>query len=432
MRYRRQQHHGSALAHWLRLCRGRRVEIRLGAALLIVRAISLHLPAPQASVTLLSVAAAAIVLAPPTRAWLFGALDRQRTWRWLAKGAVAVGLEPPAVVAVHPVPAGTLITLAIPKGTTAEDYDNGAEALAVCFSARSVRVARDPANASRMELTVVTHDPLAGPGTRWPGTEFWRSDLWRGLPLGVDESGNDIWIQLAEHHLLVGGEPGAGKSNALSLVVGAAALDPTVELWCLDAKLVELAPWRGLSRAFVGPDIAEATAALGVLQAEMTNRYEWLLRQKLRKVTPETGLGLVVVVIDELALYIQGKGKERDEFALALRDLVARGRAAGIVVVAATQKPAADVVPTALRDLFGYRLALRCSTREASDTVLGSGWSTAGASAADIDPNTRGVGLLLADTGVPRRLRCHQLTDADMETVVDRATLLRPDAGGRT
>ena len=107
----------------------------------------------------------------------------------------------------------------------------------------------------------------------------------------------------------------------------------------------------------------------------MTARYEWLLHEGLRKVTPETGLGLVVLVVDELALYIQGKGKERDEFALALRDLVARGRAAGIVVVAATQKPASDIVPTALRDLFGYRLALRCSTREASDTVLGSGWA---------------------------------------------------------
>jgi S-DNA-T family DNA segregation ATPase FtsK/SpoIIIE len=209
------------------------------------------------------------------------------------------------------------------------------------------------------------------------------------------------------------------------MIVATAALDPGVDLWCLDAKLVELAPWRHLAKAFVGPDIEEATEALGILQAEMTARYQWLLRQGLRKVTPDTGLGLVVVVIDELALYIQGKSKERDDFALGLRDLVARGRAAGIVVVAATQKPAADVVPTAVRDLFGYRLALRCSTREASDTVLGSGWASAGFSAADIDPATRGVGLLLAEAGVPRRLRCHHVTDADIDTIVRRATALR-------
>ena len=106
-----------------------------------------------------------------------------------------------------------------------------------------------------------------------------------------------MWLDLAGHHVLVGGEPGAGKSNALSMIVATAALDPSVDLWCLDAKLVELAPWRELAQAFVGPDIAEATIALGVLQTEMTNRYEWLLEQKLRKVTPDTGLGLVLVVI---------------------------------------------------------------------------------------------------------------------------------------
>ncbi len=130
----------------------------------------------------------------------------------------------------------------------------------------------------------------------------------------------------------------------------------------------------------------------------------------------------MLVVIDELALYIQGTGKTRDAFAMGLRDLVARGRAAGIVVIAATQKPAHDVVPTALRDLFGYRLALRCSTRDASDTVLGSGWASEGYSVSDIDPDTRGVGLLLAETGVPRRLRCHVLDDADIGQIVANAS----------
>jgi S-DNA-T family DNA segregation ATPase FtsK/SpoIIIE len=291
-------------------------------------------------------------------------------------------------------------------------------------------VLRDPANAGRAELTIVTCDPLAGAGTPWPWVGAHQTNLGMPVPLGVDEDGVHVWLDLAGHHVLVGGEPGAGKSNALSMIVATAALDPHVELWCLDAKLVELAPWRDLAKAFVGPDIEEATVALGVLQAEMTNRYQWLLEQKLRKVTPDTGLGLVLVVIDELALYIQGKGKERDEFALGLRDLVARGRAAGIVVVAATQKPAADVVPTAVRDLFGYRLALRCSTREASDTVLGSGWAAAGFSAADIDPATRGVGLLLADTGVPttaalpsRHRRRHR---AIVQRAVDCAAVREP------
>jgi len=150
-----------------------------------------------------------------------------------------------------------------------------------------------------------------------------------------------------------------------------------------------------------------------------------MLEEDLRGITPESGLGLVIVVIDELALYLQEKGKARDAFSIGLRDLVARGRAAGIVVVGATQKPASDIVPTAIRDLFGYRLALRCSTRDASDTVLGSGWASLGYSASEIDPQSRGVGLLLAESGVPRRIRCHVLEDADLNGIARRAQQLR-------
>ncbi len=67
-----------------------------------------------------------------------------------------------------------------------------------------------------------------------------------------------------------------------------------------------------------------------------------------------------------------------------MRDLVARGRAAGIIVVAATQKPSADVIPTSLRDLFGFRCALRCNTPQASDTILGQGWASLGFDAAKV------------------------------------------------
>jgi len=108
-----------------------------------------------------------------------------------------------------------------------------------------------------------------------------------------------------------------------------------------------------------------------------------------------------------------------------LRDVVARGRAAGIVVVAATQKPASDIVPTSIRDLFGCRLAMRCSTRDASDTVLGAGWSTLSYSASDIDPASRGVGYLLAEGTTPRRMRSFVLDDAHLHYLVRRAEELR-------
>src|SRR5205085_6147521 len=112
---------------------------------------------------------------------------------------------------------------------------------------------------------------------------------------------------------------------------------------------------------------------------------------------------------------------QRTRFAELLRDLVARGRAAGVIVIAATQKPAADVVPSALRDLFGFRLALRCTTPQASDTILGQGWATRGHSAATIAPTQRGIGLLLAEDGIPVRLRGFHLTDSDVDALACRA-----------
>jgi hypothetical protein len=68
-------------------------------------------------------------------------------------------------------------------------------------------------------------------------------DLWQPIPVGVDEAGDTVYLSLPEHNVLLGGEPGSGKSAALSLLVASAALDPSVKLWLLDGKLVELAPW---------------------------------------------------------------------------------------------------------------------------------------------------------------------------------------------
>ena len=134
-----------------------------------------------------------------------------------------------------------------------------------------------------------------------------------------------------------------------------------------------------------------------------------------------------MVVVDELALYLLGPKVERDAFSEVLRDLVARGRAAGIVVVAATQKPAADVVPTSIRDLFGYRLALRCATKDASDTILGTGWAGEGYSASDVDASTRGVGWLLAEGTVPGRMRCFRLDDEALGRQIATAERLRAE-----
>ena len=125
----------------------------------------------------------------------------------------------------------------------------------------------------------------------------------------------------------------------------------------------------------------------------------------MRKVRREDGLALHLVVCDELAFYLTLPDKrQRQEFAELLRDLVARGRAAGVIVCAAKQKPGTDVVPSALRDLFGFRLALRCNMPQASDTILGQGWATAGADASTIPGGQRGVGYLWSPADIGRLL----------------------------
>jgi S-DNA-T family DNA segregation ATPase FtsK/SpoIIIE len=276
-------------------------------------------------------------------------------------------------------------------------------------------------------VSIVEGDPLAGNDPlAWPAIHAEHIDLWHPVPVGIDEDGDPVRIGLPEHNILLGGEPGAGKSAAISLLLAAAALDPSVKLWLLDGKQVELAPWVGCAESLVGPNLSDAVDVLENLRLEMDLRYAQLLAWRRRKVSPGDGLGLQIVACDELALFTAtGERKQRERVSDLLRDLVARGRAAGIVVIAATQKPSSDVVPTSLRDLFGYRWAMRCATREASDTILGSGWSTNGYSAAEIDPATRGVGYLLHEGGFPVRMRAAYLDDETLAQLADRATRLR-------
>ena len=130
------------------------------------------------------------------------------------------------------------------------------------------------------------------------------------------------------------------------------------------------------------------------------------------------------MVVEELAFYTNGPDRKASAaFSVLLRDFVARGRAAGMVTVATTQKPSADVVPTFLRDLFGFRWALRCSTPEASDTILG-GWASQATRPPDRPDRPRG-GLLLQEGGVPVRLRSCYLDDLELAELARRAEHLR-------
>lgn len=420
----------------LRLARLYRLELAGGVALLVAWQLSSLLLGQRGGAALVAIVAVGLCSCRPSRVWLFRGWRAARARRHLLVALQAVGFaknvgELPVVIDVVATLAGHRLTVRVPKGLSVADLERVAEPTAAAMTVSRIRVVRDRSNAALARVSVVETDPLVGAGSMaWPLTTATRFDLWQPVPVGIDEDGEAVHLTLPEHNLLLGGEPGAGKSAALSLLLAAAALDPEVKLWLLDGKQVELAPWVGCAEALVGSNPAEAIEILEALRAEMDLRYAQLLAWRRRKVAPADGLGLQVVACDELAFFTAGGDrKQRDQLSDLLRDLVARGRAAGIIVLAATQKPSSDVVPTSIRDLFGYRWAMRCATREASDTVLGSGWSTNGYSAAEVDPATRGVGYLLHEGGLPVRLRAVYLDDDALANLAERATQLRnPEA----
>lgn len=377
-------------------------------------------------------AMAVVLVLPPTRHALARLLRHSRVRRQWARAVRAARIPSlddrvPTVRKLRDIPAGERFDVRIPPGSSAPELERASEVIAAALRVRDLRVRRNPDNASLAEVVIARRDPLAiGPPRSWPQADASGASLWDPIPVGVGEDGEDVTVLLPERNLLLGGEPGAGKSVALSMLVATAALDPTCRLWLLDGKLVELATWSRCAEGSAGVSCTDAIEVLHTLQEEMDFRYSELLGSGRRKVVMEDALALHAVVIDELAHYLTTSDrKDRTEFADTLRDLVSRGRAAGIIVLAATQKPSADVVPTSIRDLFGFRWAMRCSTPQASDTILGSGWASAGYSATDVDPASRGVGYLLHEGGTPQRIRSYYLDDSSLASLSKRAEALR-------
>jgi hypothetical protein len=414
-----------------------RLELALlGIPVLADRLLARHVGETPAA-TMVGLVVSLVLIIGPTRRLIFKSLHAARTKRrWKAAtrdtGAMNVHGQTPRVHRAERIPAGDRLLVNVPRGTSVSELAKYAERLAAALGVREVRIARDARNAAFAWVTLVRYDSL---GQRsplpWPWKEAQGLSLWSQIPVGVDENGQTVWLSLPERNVLIGGEPGAGKSAALSQLIAAAALDPTVKLWLLDGKMVELAAWAPVAERSAGIDPEGALDVMRTLRAEMDQRYRALLTRRLRKVTREDGLPLHVVACDELAFYVTlPDRKQRTEFAELIRDLVSRGRAAGIVVLAATQKPSADVIPTALRDLFGFRWAMRCNTPQASDTILGSGWASLGFNAAQIPGASRGVGYLLAEGGQPQLLRSYYLDDQDIENIVQRAVQLRARAAG--
>jgi S-DNA-T family DNA segregation ATPase FtsK/SpoIIIE len=258
--------------------------------------------------------------------------------------------------------------------------------------------------------------------------------MFNPIHIGIDEFGHPVRIRVIYKNVLAAGEPGGGKSALLQIISAYAALSARSRLVLFDGKLVELGLLKDVADAFVGPDIEHAIITLRRLQRVMDNRYAWLEKCGRRKIEPSDGVTTITAIFDEIALFstVLGSEQQQREFVTLLRDLVARGRAAAIIVIAATQRPSVDIIPKSLRDLFGYRAAFRCTSDGSSDIILGDSWSSQGFTATDIPPTNPGVAWLIAEGGTPQRVKTAYLTDDDIKNLVAYAAWTRrPDTTTR-
>lgn len=307
------------------------------------------------------------------------------------------------------------LEVAVPTGLTLADYARKADALAVAFGVREVRVT--PAGASsvwvelhRTDVLTDTISPLPIP----PEPELTLS----GIPVGRHEDGTPWRFNLSGTHVLIAGATGAGKGSllwsllrGLSPAIGAA----WVQVWAIDPKGgMELRPGRALFSRFEDRSPETMCDLLEDLVAVMDHRATQLADRGVRKHQPSGDSPHVLVLIDELATLTAFADRDtvrRIDRALGL--LLTKGRAVGITVLAAVQDPGKDVV--GWRDLFPTRVAMRLDNPLQVDMVLGDGARELGAMADQISELTPGVAYVRVEgTRAIRRVRASYLTDDDI------------------
>lgn len=280
------------------------------------------------------------------------------------------------------------------------------------MQARSIQFVRSDHNAGLVTAKVFYRDPVAESSGRWQDAR----SVWDGIVVGIDEHGEDVTLDLVYNSLLIGGMPGTGKSGILQMVVATGAADPRTRLFLIDGKTVELGHWKDHAERFAA-QAKDAIAILRHVQTEMEERLHQIHRLPgvRRKILRTDDYQLLLVVIDELSCFTATGEPGRDEFDSVLGDLVKRGRAAGVIVVCATQRPGVDVISGQVRGNMGLRWALRTADVDGTRMILGRSEPPAHEL-----PHAPGIGYLTRETGYYRKLRTYYLSDADIERLIAR------------
>ena len=242
--------------------------------------------------------------------------------------------------------------------------------------------------------------------------------------VGKDIGGDCIVGNIAKlPHMLIAGTTGSGKSvcmNSLILSLLYKARPDEVKFIMIDPKMVELGIYSGIPHMLT-PVVTEPKKAAGALQwavVEMLKRYRLFSESGVRDiegynrhcdVTGEPKLPQVVVVIDELADLMMIAAKEVEESICRVAQM---GRAAGMHLVVATQRPSADVITGLMKANIPSRIAFAVSSAMESRIIMDQSGAEKLVGMGDMLYSPLGAGK-------PTRVQGAFVSDEERESVIE-------------
>ena len=240
------------------------------------------------------------------------------------------------------------------------------------------------------------------------------------IALGRASGGDDVVFDLSKMpHLLVAGATGSGKSFCLNAIVSCLITEKSpsqLRLLLVDPKRVELTPYNGIPH-LMAPVVVETDTVVGYLKGlirEMFDRYRRMEEVGVRNIEaynkrmPDK-MPFLCVVVDELADLMMTAAFDVEQSLCRLAQL---GRATGIHLIIATQRPSVDVVTGLIKANFPSRISFSVTSQVDSRTII----DTTGAE------KLLGRGDMLyqpIDANKPERVQGVFLSDQEIEELIN-------------
>ncbi len=342
----------------------------------------------------------------------------------LADTLESFGIEPHIVDVIRG-PSVTRYELELDRGVKLSKITNLADDIALSLGATGVRISAIPDKISVVGIEVpnkAVNVVYAREVIDSPAFKNSKSKI--SFAVGKDISGNCIVGDISKlPHMLIAGTTGSGKSvcmNTLILSLLYKAKPDEVKLIMVDPKMVELGVYNGIPHLLI-PVVTDPKKAAGALQwtvTEMMRRYRMMSEEGVRDLESynkaivndpdQQPMPQIVVVIDELADLMLVAAKEVEESICRIAQM---GRASGIHLVIATQRPSADVITGLMKANIPSRIAFAVSSAMESRIIL----DTQGAE------KLVGKGDMLfapLGQGKPKRIQGCFVTDEEVQSVV--------------